>query len=76
MKSNLILLTNLIFFPFLSLLLTTVASKILGARVGRFHDADGAPLDKPCEIPGHSVVFQTLGAFLLWFGCKLMMIMF
>jgi Amt family ammonium transporter len=45
-----------------------IATKILGARRGRFHDDRGRPLRKPNDIPGHSVALQMLGCFLLWFG--------
>jgi ammonium transporter, Amt family len=45
-----------------------VAAIILGPRIGRFHDADGNPLDEPAEFPPHSVALQFLGTFCLWFG--------
>ena len=44
------------------------AAIILGPRLGRFHDEDGNPLDKPAEFPAHSVALQVLGTFILWFG--------
>lgn len=47
-----------------------IASYILGPRVGRFYDATGTKLDKPADIPGHSIPLQVLGTFILWFGCK------
>jgi len=36
---------------------------LLGPRIGRF-DADG----KPNPIPGHNLVYVTLGVMILWFG--------
>lgn len=45
-----------------------VAAIILGPRIGRFYDRDGIALDKPQEIPPHSVTLQFLGTFCLWFG--------
>jgi len=45
-----------------------IATKILGARNGRFHDARGRPLKKPKDFPGHSIALQMLGTFILWFG--------
>ncbi len=45
-----------------------VAAIILGPRMGRFHDEDGNPLDKPADFPAHSVALQVLGTFILWFG--------
>lgn len=45
-----------------------IAAKILGARTGRFFDADGNPLDEPQSFPPHSVALQILGTFVLWFG--------
>ena len=45
-----------------------VATLILGARKGRFHDNKGELLDKPKDIAGHSVSLQALGALCLWFG--------
>jgi len=36
--------------------------------MGRFHDEDGNPLDKPADFPAHSVALQVLGTFILWFG--------
>src|ERR671914_2265869 len=36
---------------------------LLGPRLGRF-DANG----RPNPIPGHNLVFVTLGVFILWFG--------
>jgi len=44
------------------------AAIVLGPRLGRFHDADGNPLDKPADFPAHSVALQVLGTFILWFG--------
>jgi Amt family ammonium transporter len=35
-----------------------VAAIILGPRIGRFYDRDGIALDKPQEIPPHSVTLQ------------------
>ena len=34
------------------------ATSILGPRRGRFHDSTGRKLDKPIEMPGHSVALQ------------------
>ena len=48
-----------------------IATYILGARKGRFHDSRGRPLEKPREIQGHSVALQLMGTMVLWFGCKL-----
>mmetsp|Transcript_3557 Transcript_3557/g.10110 ORF Transcript_3557/g.10110 Transcript_3557/m.10110 type:complete len:490 (+) Transcript_3557:31-1500(+) len=45
-----------------------IAAKILGARRGRFEDADGNPLPEPATFPAHSVSLQVLGTFILWFG--------
>ena len=46
------------------------AALVLGPRIGRFHDADGNPLEEPAEFAPHSVTLQFLGTFCLWFGCK------
>ena len=35
-----------------------LASKILGARKGRFHDRRGEPLEEPKTFPGHSKSLQ------------------
>lgn len=45
-----------------------LAAKILGPRKGRFHDEKGQRLNKPRDIPGHSISMQMLGCFLLWVG--------
>jgi len=45
-----------------------VAAKVLGARIGRFADADGNELPEPMPFPPHSVSLQVLGTFCLWFG--------
>lgn len=45
-----------------------VAAIILGPRRGRFHDADGNPLEVPNDFAPHSVALQFLGTFCLWFG--------
>jgi Amt family ammonium transporter len=45
-----------------------VAAIVLGPRIGRFYDAEGNVLDKPADIPPHSVALQVLGTFILWFG--------
>jgi len=45
-----------------------IAAKILGARRGRFEDADGNPLPEPATFQAHSVALQMLGTFVLWFG--------
>jgi ammonium transporter, Amt family len=45
-----------------------VAAIILGPRLGRFYDSDGAILATPKDFPPHSVVLQFLGTFCLWFG--------
>lgn len=47
-----------------------IATYILGARNGRFRDSRGRLLEKPREIPGHSVALQLMGTMVLWFGCK------
>jgi ammonium transporter, Amt family len=46
-----------------------IATYILGARRGRFHDERGRPLDEPNPMPGHSIALQLLGTMILWFGC-------
>jgi ammonium transporter, Amt family len=69
-------LTRFIYFLFFSTTIhytntgvtALVAAIILGPRLGRFHDADGNPLDEPNEFPPHSVTLQFLGTFCLWFG--------
>eukprot|EP00567_Pseudictyota_dubia_P008978 CAMPEP_0197464872 /NCGR_PEP_ID=MMETSP1175-20131217/64249_1 /TAXON_ID=1003142 /ORGANISM="Triceratium dubium, Strain CCMP147" /LENGTH=531 /DNA_ID=CAMNT_0043000875 /DNA_START=251 /DNA_END=1846 /DNA_ORIENTATION=+ len=48
--------------------LALVMAVILGPRMGRFYDENGAPYDEPRDIPGHSVALQFLGTFCLWFG--------
>ena len=45
-----------------------IAAIILGPRIGRFHDADGNPLEEPKPFPPHNVALQVLGTFILWFG--------
>ena len=45
-----------------------IAAKILGPRIGRFHDADGNPLPEPVSFPPHSAALQVLGTFILWVG--------
>jgi Amt family ammonium transporter len=35
-----------------------LATTVLGARVGRFHDDVGRPLEEPKEFPGHSMALQ------------------
>jgi len=45
-----------------------MAAIVLGPRLGRFYDEDGAPLEKANEIPGHSTPLAILGTFALWFG--------
>mmetsp|Transcript_7350 Transcript_7350/g.13495 ORF Transcript_7350/g.13495 Transcript_7350/m.13495 type:complete len:510 (+) Transcript_7350:227-1756(+) len=45
-----------------------IAAKVLGPRIGRFHDADGNLLPEPHSFPPHSVALQVLGTFILWFG--------
>ena len=44
------------------------ATVILGARQGRFYDADGNPKKKLGLTKGHSSSLQMLGALLLWFS--------
>mmetsp|Transcript_58204 Transcript_58204/g.142303 ORF Transcript_58204/g.142303 Transcript_58204/m.142303 type:complete len:700 (+) Transcript_58204:470-2569(+) len=44
------------------------ATKILGARRGRFYDEHGELLERPRHFPGHSVSLQLLGMLVLWFG--------
>jgi Amt family ammonium transporter len=51
-----------------------IATSILGARKGRFHDSRGRLLEKPRVIQGHSVALQLMGTMVLWFGCKLIKI--
>jgi len=43
------------------------ATYVLGPRHGRFFDSRGRKLDKPKNIPGHSIPLQMLGTFILWF---------
>merc|ERR1712238_612759 len=43
------------------------ATYVLGPRNGRFFDSRGRKLDKPKNIPGHSIPLQMLGTFILWF---------
>jgi len=50
------------------------AAIILGPRLGRFYDANGAPLEQPADFSPHSVSLQLLGTFCLWFGCTYMYI--
>jgi Amt family ammonium transporter len=45
-----------------------IAAKILGPRIGRFHDADGNLLPEPVSFAPHSVSLQVLGTFVLWVG--------
>lgn len=45
-----------------------IATKLLGARKGRFHDERGEELEEPKAFPGHSKSLQMLGTFILWFG--------
>jgi len=45
-----------------------VATYILGARRGRFHDERGDLLPKPKKFVGHSASLQVMGTFILWFG--------
>lgn len=45
-----------------------IAAKVLGPRIGRFHDADGNPLPEPVSFAPHSVALQVLGTFVLWVG--------
>jgi len=45
-----------------------MAAIVLGPRLGRFYDENGAPLDTPVDIPGHSTPLAILGTFALWFG--------
>lgn len=45
-----------------------MAAIILGPRLGRFYDEDGAVLEKAADIPGHSTPLSILGTFALWFG--------
>jgi ammonium transporter, Amt family len=46
-----------------------LATWVLGARTGRFHDDAGELLKEPKVFPGHSMAFQVLGTLVLWFGC-------
>jgi len=45
-----------------------MAAIVLGPRLGRFYDDNGAPLEEPVDIPGHSTPLAILGTFALWFG--------
>jgi len=45
-----------------------IATRILGARRGRFHDGRGNKLPTPKKFVGHSASLQVLGTFILWFG--------
>jgi len=45
-----------------------IATYILGARRGRFHDLRGNKLPVPKKFVGHSASLQVLGTFILWFG--------
>jgi len=45
-----------------------LATKILGARRGRFHDSKGNVLERPATLQQHSIALQFLGTFILWFG--------
>mmetsp|Transcript_22250 Transcript_22250/g.33310 ORF Transcript_22250/g.33310 Transcript_22250/m.33310 type:complete len:527 (-) Transcript_22250:1190-2770(-) len=45
-----------------------IATKLLGARKGRFYDERGELLEEPKSFPGHSKSLQMLGTFILWFG--------
>jgi Amt family ammonium transporter len=45
-----------------------IATHILGARRGRFHDLRGNKLAVPKKFVGHSASLQVLGTFILWFG--------
>ena len=48
-----------------------IATYLLGSRRGRFYDIrTGELLEVPKPFPGHSVSLQMLGSFILWFGCK------
>ena len=47
-----------------------IATYILGARRGRFHDERGRLLPEPKKIHGHSMALQLMGTMVLWFGCK------
>ena len=47
-----------------------IATYILGARKGRFHDNRGRLLPTPRTIHGHSIALQLMGTMVLWFGCK------
>jgi ammonium transporter, Amt family len=47
-----------------------IAAILLGARKGRFHDAQGIRLDQPKKFHGHSIALQLLGTLMLWFSCK------
>jgi len=45
-----------------------IATWILGARKGRFHDDRGRLLAEPRVIHGHSMALQLMGTMVLWFG--------
>mmetsp|Transcript_29028 Transcript_29028/g.79660 ORF Transcript_29028/g.79660 Transcript_29028/m.79660 type:complete len:520 (+) Transcript_29028:112-1671(+) len=45
-----------------------IATYILGARKGRFHDNRGRLLPTPRTIHGHSIALQLMGTMVLWFG--------
>ncbi|KAL7558883.1 hypothetical protein ACA910_019419 [Epithemia clementina (nom. ined.)] len=45
-----------------------IATYILGARRGRFHDNRGRLLPTPRTIHGHSMALQLMGTMVRWFG--------
>jgi len=45
-----------------------LAAIVLGPRIGRFYDSNGAPLETPKEMGSHNVSLQILGTFILWVG--------
>ena len=47
-----------------------IATYILGARKGRFHDNRGRLLPIPRKLHGHSIALQLMGTMVLWFGCE------
>lgn len=50
-------------------LTSLIATFILGARKGRFHDNRGRLLPVPRQLHGHSIGLQLMGTLILWFGC-------
>jgi Amt family ammonium transporter len=45
-----------------------IGAVILGPRMGRFHDENGKPFERPAYTPMYSPSFVVLGTFILWVG--------